>query len=129
MSSKLHSPLRIRAIRTGGEGRLTHRRLLDIVHNDNKLYLVFEFLDMDLKKYMDTVDKPVEGFRHLGLGPEMVMVSALPLWPDWAQPAAMSDSRSTKLILDRDSTINSSRVYITAIHIESSTVISSLKIS
>ncbi|PVU97434.1 hypothetical protein BB561_000530 [Smittium simulii] len=28
-------------------------RLLDIVHSDAKLYLVFEFLDMDLKKYMD----------------------------------------------------------------------------
>ncbi|KAK4704995.1 hypothetical protein P7C70_g1206, partial [Phenoliferia sp. Uapishka_3] len=30
-------------------------RLLDIVHNDTKLYLVFEFLDMDLKRYMDKV--------------------------------------------------------------------------
>ncbi|KNC97503.1 CMGC/CDK/CDC2 protein kinase [Spizellomyces punctatus DAOM BR117] len=29
-------------------------RLLDIVHNDAKLYLIFEFLDLDLKKYMDT---------------------------------------------------------------------------
>ncbi|KAJ1916258.1 Cyclin-dependent kinase catalytic subunit [Mycoemilia scoparia] len=29
-------------------------RLLDIVHSDAKLYLVFEFLDMDLKKYMDS---------------------------------------------------------------------------
>ncbi|TPX31035.1 hypothetical protein SmJEL517_g05547 [Synchytrium microbalum] len=29
-------------------------RLLDIVHNDEKLYLIFEFLDLDLKKYMDT---------------------------------------------------------------------------
>ncbi|KAI9197403.1 kinase-like domain-containing protein [Polychytrium aggregatum] len=30
-------------------------RLLDIVHNDTKLYLIFEFLDLDLKKYMDSV--------------------------------------------------------------------------
>ncbi|KAK9766671.1 Cyclin-dependent kinase catalytic subunit [Basidiobolus ranarum] len=30
-------------------------RLLDIEHNDTKLYLVFEFLDLDLKKYMDFV--------------------------------------------------------------------------
>ncbi|CUA78372.1 cyclin-dependent kinase 5 [Rhizoctonia solani] len=30
--------------------------LLDIVHADSKLYLVFEFLDMDLKKYMETVN-------------------------------------------------------------------------
>ncbi|KZW02932.1 Pkinase-domain-containing protein [Exidia glandulosa HHB12029] len=29
-------------------------KLLDIVHQEQKLYLVFEFLDMDLKKYMDT---------------------------------------------------------------------------
>jgi serine/threonine protein kinase len=35
-------------------------RLLDVVHNDNKLYLVFEFLDLDLKRYMDSVK--TEGF-------------------------------------------------------------------
>ncbi|KAI9332694.1 kinase-like domain-containing protein [Obelidium mucronatum] len=29
--------------------------LLDIVHNDAKLYLIFEFLDLDLKKYMDSI--------------------------------------------------------------------------
>ncbi|KAI8811681.1 kinase-like domain-containing protein [Cladochytrium replicatum] len=28
-------------------------RLFDIVHSDAKLYLIFEFLDLDLKKYMD----------------------------------------------------------------------------
>lgn len=28
-------------------------RLLEIVHADQKLYLVFEFLDMDLKRYID----------------------------------------------------------------------------
>ena len=44
-------------------------RLLDIVHSDAKLYLVMEFLDMDLKKYMDSIgDKE-------GLGPTMVKVS------------------------------------------------------
>jgi len=32
-------------------------RLLNIVHADNKLYLVFEFLDVDLKRYMDHVTK------------------------------------------------------------------------
>lgn len=31
------------------------RRLLDIIHDENRLYLVFEFLDLDLKRYMDTV--------------------------------------------------------------------------
>ena len=28
-------------------------RLLDVVHDEQKLYMVFEYLDMDLKKYMD----------------------------------------------------------------------------
>jgi serine/threonine protein kinase len=28
-------------------------RLLDIVHADNKLYLVFEFIDIDLKRYIE----------------------------------------------------------------------------
>ncbi|KIP07196.1 hypothetical protein PHLGIDRAFT_513015 [Phlebiopsis gigantea 11061_1 CR5-6] len=32
-------------------------RLFDIVHADQKLYLVFEFLDMDLKRYMDLGNK------------------------------------------------------------------------
>ena len=41
-------------------------RLLDIVHSESKLYLVFEFLDMDLKKYMDTVGDSD------GLGPDIV---------------------------------------------------------
>ncbi|KAJ3299861.1 Cyclin-dependent kinase 3 [Borealophlyctis nickersoniae] len=31
-------------------------RLLDIVHSDAKLYLIFEFLDLDLKKYMDSTN-------------------------------------------------------------------------
>ena len=33
--------------------RATSVRLLDIVHADQKLYLVFEFLDVDLKRYME----------------------------------------------------------------------------
>jgi len=32
-------------------------RLLDIVHADQKLYLVFEFLDVDLKRYMELANK------------------------------------------------------------------------
>jgi len=32
-------------------------KLLDIVHADQKLYLVFEFLDVDLKRYMETVNQ------------------------------------------------------------------------
>jgi serine/threonine protein kinase len=27
--------------------------LLDIVHGENKLYLVFEFFNLDMKKYLD----------------------------------------------------------------------------
>ncbi|KAJ9128323.1 Cyclin-dependent kinase catalytic subunit [Naganishia onofrii] len=51
-------------------------KLFDIVHQDQKLYLVFEFLDLDLKKYMDTVG------NSEGLGPMMVKVrSHLPLPP------------------------------------------------
>ncbi|GAA5977888.1 hypothetical protein JCM11641_006100 [Rhodosporidiobolus odoratus] len=41
-------------------------RLLDITHTDTKLYLVFEFLDMDLKRYMDKVG---DGD---GMGPDIV---------------------------------------------------------
>ena len=44
-------------------------RLLDIVHNDVKLYLVFEFLDMDLKRYLDLQ------IREVGkLSPEAIQV-------------------------------------------------------
>lgn len=32
-------------------------RLLDIVHADQKLYLVFEFLDVDLKRYMENANR------------------------------------------------------------------------
>jgi cyclin-dependent kinase len=65
-------------------------RLFNIVHADgHKLYLVFEYLDMDLKKYMEALPvsqggrgKPLpEGVMngrqgHMGLGPEMVSVNA-----------------------------------------------------
>jgi serine/threonine protein kinase len=33
--------------------------LKDIVHGENKLYLVFEYLNLDLKKYMDQVGGPL----------------------------------------------------------------------
>lgn len=38
-------------------------RLLNIVHSDTKLYLVFEFLDMDLKRYMDAFTKRNEALE------------------------------------------------------------------
>jgi serine/threonine protein kinase len=31
-------------------------KLMDLIHDDKRLWLVFEFLDMDLKKFMDTTD-------------------------------------------------------------------------
>jgi len=57
---------------------LSHR-LYDIVHSESKLYLVFEFLDMDLKKYMDNVANASgnsdKSASSLGLGKDMVRVS------------------------------------------------------
>lgn len=53
-------------------------RLYDIVHSESKLYLVFEFLDMDLKKYMDNVANANSNDKtasSLGLGKDMVRVS------------------------------------------------------
>ena len=42
-------------------------RLLDVVHSEKKLYLVFEYLDLDLKKHMDTAPPS-------GLSPQLVKV-------------------------------------------------------
>ena len=36
------------------------RRLKDCVQSEGKLYLVFEFLDRDLKKYMDSVSSMLD---------------------------------------------------------------------
>jgi len=43
--------------------------LKDVVHSENKLYLVFEYLDQDLKKYMDSsptglTSKTVKSYLH-----------------------------------------------------------------
>ena len=35
-------------------------RLYDVVHTERKLTLVFEFLDLDLKKYLDASERGVE---------------------------------------------------------------------
>ena len=75
-------------------------RLLDIVHSDSKLYLVFEFLDMDLKKYMDTMgDKD-------GLKPHIVKVS-----PSVARIIMITEELGADV--PRNSTINWSKGYIT----------------
>ena len=44
---------------------------METVLPEGKLYLVFEFLDMDLKKYMDKVEKVGDGE---GMGPDIVKV-------------------------------------------------------
>jgi serine/threonine protein kinase len=36
-------------------------RLMDVIHTENKLTLVFEFMDQDLKKYMDTTARATHG--------------------------------------------------------------------
>lgn len=41
--------------------------LYDVIHTENKLTLVFEFMDRDLKKYMDT-----HGYKNGALEPEVV---------------------------------------------------------
>lgn len=51
--------------------------LLEIVHADSKLFLVFEFLDMDLKKYMESVNAPTPATAAVvarGLGSDMIKV-------------------------------------------------------
>lgn len=44
-------------------------RLYEIIHQESRLYLVFEFLDLDLKKYMDNVASQPDG-----MGPGIVTV-------------------------------------------------------
>ena len=46
--------------------------MYDIIHQESKLYLVMEFLDLDLKKYMDVVAGQPDG-----MGPEIVRVSVV----------------------------------------------------
>lgn len=58
-----------------GEEELTSAtRLLDIVHSETKLYLVFEFLDMDLKRYMDKVGDGA------GMDADIVKVRSFPFF-------------------------------------------------
>lgn len=41
-------------------------RLHDVIHSENRLYLVFEYLDQDLKKHMDSVPG--------GMSPKLIKV-------------------------------------------------------
>jgi cyclin-dependent kinase len=67
---------RVRLVDIGGKAadnaECANNRLFDIIHQESKLYLVFEFLDMDLKKYMDNVSSSPDG-----MGPEIVRVSIM----------------------------------------------------
>lgn len=36
---------------------LLYISLVEVLYEESKLYLVFEFLDMDLKRYLDTLPK------------------------------------------------------------------------
>jgi hypothetical protein len=49
-------------------------RLLDIVHSDQKLYLVFEFLDVDLKRFMEQSNQ-----NSGGMPMDLVKVRLYPL--------------------------------------------------
>lgn len=50
-------------------------RLEDVIHSENRLYLVFEFLDLDLKKHMDSNPDICRDHR-------LVKVSLMVLCPD-----------------------------------------------
>ncbi|KAK2495869.1 hypothetical protein MC885_006824 [Smutsia gigantea] len=66
-------------------------RLLDVVHSEKKLYLVFEFLSQDLKKYMDSTPAS-ELPQHLVQVPRerQGKISSHPL----SHPAPSADSAS-----------------------------------
>ena len=40
-------------------------RLQDVVHSEKRLYLVFEYLDLDLKKYMDSSPEFAKDLRQI----------------------------------------------------------------
>jgi hypothetical protein len=116
-------------LRSGALSLLRLRRLLDIVHSEAKLYLVFEFLDMDLKKYMDTIGS------EDGLGPALVKVrfgrANDPSWPSrrpasWARSTPLRPADLPTHTLDcRGSHCSSSRASTTVTPTGSSTAISS----
>ncbi|KAF8336962.1 Pkinase-domain-containing protein [Cantharellus anzutake] len=51
-------------------------RLLSIVHSDTKLYLVFEFLDLDLKRYMNAFTKQNETLELSTVKPQNLLIDA-----------------------------------------------------
>lgn len=58
-------------------------QLLDVVHADEKLYMVFEYLNMDLKKHMDDhaeACKRSGDHTYPGLPPKLVQVRKKGIW-------------------------------------------------
>lgn len=43
-------------------------RLQDVVHSEKRLYLVFEYLDLDLKKHMDSSPEFAKDLRQVKVG-------------------------------------------------------------
>ena len=61
-------------------------KLLDVIHTENKLYLVFEFLHQDLKKFMDA--SALTGIPLPLI--KVLLINSSPTWaffgsPDWRQ--------------------------------------------
>ena len=61
---------------------LTHRmlglcRLQDVVHADRRLYLVFEYLDLDLKKHLDTSPHISQDRMLIKVGVSLVTLAVL----------------------------------------------------
>jgi hypothetical protein len=62
-------------------------RLLDIVHAEQKLYLVFEFLDVDLKRFMEQCNGTG------GMPMDLVKVSPIPFGSTIQHPVSSSRMR------------------------------------
>ncbi len=73
-----------------GAALRVRNRLYDVVHTEKKLTLVFEFLDQDLKKYLDACGDN-------GLEPETVKVCIDRLPPLQPLPTAFRNSHSRGL--------------------------------
>ncbi|KAL5992015.1 hypothetical protein ACLOJK_012928 [Asimina triloba] len=60
---------------SGAEGllqELKEKQLQDVVHSDKRLYLVFEYLDLDLKKHMDSCPELSKDPRLIKVAKEKV---------------------------------------------------------
>jgi len=70
---------------------------LDLVHAETKLYLILEFLDLDLKKYMDTT-------HSYGIPPKLVKVTQ---WNEkWKQILSLFLSRGHSIFNPKDPSFN-----------------------